>query len=378
MAAPFTCTDSVWAHLPVQNHHIIISYYITWKNRPEIRHSLSFCAVLPLCVSDQEVDELLRRAPGCAAASQLPLVGLLGQFRFGERDLRVLLGQFADDVQIFLMRRLEIADRDAEARHQRQLLLHRIAAVHLVVGPVASVAPGLPDQMPSVGGGVDQHIVRLHFQISLNHRLQVFEFCFCALKGQVIHVDDKPVIAALDNADDVDVIVTSTGAPHYVVKTWQTKQLMTRRAGRRIFFIDIAVPRDVDPDVGKIPGVTLYNIDDLESVVESNKQARKVEAVAAEKIIDEFVQATMDRFKYLKFQPLMADLSNRAEKIREREIKRVANKLSISDDDKKIIDNMTKMIVRKLLRLPMMKLNSSAGTVEEKFYTDAIRALFRE
>ena len=184
--------------------------------------------------------------------------------------------------------------------------------------------------------------------------------------------------SALDNADNVDVIVTSTGAPHYVIKTWQTKQLMTRRAGRRIFFIDIAVPRDVDPDVGKIPGVTLYNIDDLESVVEDNKQARKVEAVAAEKIIDEFVTATMERFKYLRFQPLMADLSNRAEKIREREIKRVANKLSISDDDKKIIDNMTKMIVRKLLRLPMMKLNSSAGTVEEKFYTDAVRALFRE
>lgn len=184
--------------------------------------------------------------------------------------------------------------------------------------------------------------------------------------------------AALDSADNIDVIVTSTGAPHYVVKPWQTQQLMTRRNGRRIFFIDIAVPRDVDPDVGKIPGVTLYNIDDLETVVENNKQARKIEAVAAEKIIDEVVAATMDRFKYLRFQPLMADLSNRAEKIREREIKRVASKLSVSDDDKKIIDNMTKMIVRKLLRLPMMKLNSSAGTVEEKFYTDAMRALFRE
>ena len=184
---------------------------------------------------------------------------------------------------------------------------------------------------------------------------------------------------ALQNADDVDVIVTSTGAPHYVVKFWQTQQLMTRRNGRGIFFIDIAVPRDVDPEVGKIKGVTLYNIDDLESVVESHIQARMEEAKLAEKIVEEFVAATMERFKYLKFQPLMAELSNRAEKIREREVKRISSKVpNISDEEKKVVEQMTKKIVRKLLRLPMMKLNASAGTGEEKFYTDAVRALFGE
>lgn len=184
---------------------------------------------------------------------------------------------------------------------------------------------------------------------------------------------------ALNKADDVDIIITSTGAPHYVIKIWPTQQLMSRRNGREIFFIDIAVPRDVDPEVGKINGVTLYNIDDLENVVENNFKFRREEAKAAEKIVEEFVAATMERFKYLKFQPLMADLSKRAEKIREREVKRVSGKFSnFDDDDKKIIDQMTKMIVRKLLRLPMMKLNASAGTCEEKFYTDAVRALFGE
>ncbi len=184
---------------------------------------------------------------------------------------------------------------------------------------------------------------------------------------------------ALNKADDVDIIITSTGAPHYVIKIWPTQQLMSRRNGREIFFIDIAVPRDVDPEVGKINGVTLYNIDDLENVVENNFKFRREEAKAAEKIVEEFVAATMERFKYLKFQPLMADLSKRAEKIREREVKRVSGKFSnFDDDDKKIVDQMTKMIVRKLLRLPMMKLNASAGTCEEKFYTDAVRALFAE
>ncbi|MCR5834791.1 MAG: glutamyl-tRNA reductase [Selenomonadaceae bacterium] len=184
---------------------------------------------------------------------------------------------------------------------------------------------------------------------------------------------------AFTSAADVDIIITSTGAPHYVVKPWQTQQLISRRGGRGIFFVDIAVPRDVDPEVVKIKGVTLYNIDDLESVVEKNLQARQREAVLAQKIISEDVAAVMERFKYLKFRPLMANLSERAEGIRRREIRRVASKLSdLNDDERKIIDRMTHRIVCKLLRLPMMKLNASAGTDDENFYEQAMRALFSD
>lgn len=184
---------------------------------------------------------------------------------------------------------------------------------------------------------------------------------------------------AFETADNVDIIITSTGAPHYVVKAWQTQQLMTRRQGRELFFIDIAVPRDVDPDVAKINGVTLYNIDDLESVVESNIKFRQEEAKSARKIVDANVAAIMERFKYLKFRPLMANLSQRAEKIRNRELRRATNKLpSLTDEEKKIVDNMTKMIVRKLLRMPMMRLNASVGTNDEKFFADAMKALLLE
>ena len=182
---------------------------------------------------------------------------------------------------------------------------------------------------------------------------------------------------ALISAAHVDIIITSTGAPHYVVKPWQTQQLMTRRQGREIFFIDIAVPRDVDPEVGKIKGVTLYNIDDLESVVEKNLQARQREAQLAKKIVAEDTAAVMERFKYLKFQPLMANLSERAEQMRIRELKKFSSKLpDLSDDEKKVLDQMTRRIVRKLLRMPMMKLNASAGTDAENFYAQAMQALF--
>ena len=184
---------------------------------------------------------------------------------------------------------------------------------------------------------------------------------------------------AMETALNVDVIVTSTGAPHYVVKAAQTYELMKRRNGRKLFIIDIAVPRDVEPEVGDIDNISLYNIDDLEAVVDQHISQRQEEAKQAKKLIEENVAALVDRFKYLSFQPLMAELTERAEQVRLREIHRAASKLpNLTIEEQRVIDNMTKMIVRKLLRMPMMNLNSSAGTPKETFYTNAMKSLFFE
>lgn len=187
-----------------------------------------------------------------------------------------------------------------------------------------------------------------------------------------------PFDTAYRQAIDVDVIVTSTGAPHYVVKPWETQQLMTKRKGRPLVFIDIAVPRDVDPDVASIKGVELYNIDDLEAVVDENIKEREREAERAQLIIDEEVASLLEKFRYLSFRPVMALLSDKAERIRCREVKRAMTKLpDITVEERKAMEHMTKMIVRKLLREPMVKINSSAGTEHEQFYVDAMRNLFK-
>ncbi len=187
-----------------------------------------------------------------------------------------------------------------------------------------------------------------------------------------------PFDRAMDYATHVDVVVTSTGAPHYVIKAWEARRLMTRRQGRKIFFIDIAVPRDVDPDVAGIKGIELYNIDALEAVVDEHMGERQVEAVKAQKIVAEEVTALQERFKYLSFQPLMALLSGRCERIRAREIKRVSAKLpDLSEEEGRQVEHMSRMIVRKILRIPMMKLRSSAGTKDEAFYIEAMRSLFK-
>ena len=187
-----------------------------------------------------------------------------------------------------------------------------------------------------------------------------------------------PFDRAMEYATCVDVVVTSTGATHYVIKAWEARRLMARRQGRKIFFIDIAVPRDVDPDVAGIKGIELYNIDALEAVVDEHLSERQAEAVKAEKIVDEEVDSLLERFKYLSFQPLMALLSGRCERIREREIKRVSAKLpTLSEEEGRQVEHMSRMIVRKILRIPMMKLRASAGTSDEAFYIEAMRALFK-
>ena len=267
-------------------------------------------------------------------------------------------------------------------RTETKIAYNSVSVSSAAVELAAEKLGGLKDKIALIfGAGKMAQLTAQHLKshgvkkiLVANHHIERAEEMAEKIGGEAVAWED-----ALLNAVDVDIIITSTGAPHYVIKTWQTQKLMTRRAGRGIFFIDIAVPRDVEPEVGKIHGVTLYNIDDLEAVVESHIQARQEEAKSARKIVEGEVAAIMERFKYLKFQPLMADLSSRAEKIRERELKRFSAKLpNLTEDEQRILDQMTRKIVRKLLRLPMMKLNASAGTTEENFYAAAMQALFRE
>ena len=190
-----------------------------------------------------------------------------------------------------------------------------------------------------------------------------------------IAVDLNDVFELLDK---VDIIITSTGAPHYVIYKREMVHVMAARQGKPLMLIDIAVPRDVEPDVGCLAGVKLYNIDDLEAVVDDNLHERQREAVRAQRIIQEEVDALLERFNYLSMQPVMAQLTDKAEFIRERELKRAMRKLpDLTEEEYKVVDKMTHMIVRKMLRDPMRMVNNTAGTSRERVLKFAIRKLFK-
>ncbi len=182
----------------------------------------------------------------------------------------------------------------------------------------------------------------------------------------------------MKSAVNADIVITSTGAPHYIIRAWDVAHLMPKRGGRPIIFIDIAVPRDVEPEVAAIAGASLYNIDALEAVVENNIRERFQEAQAAEAIIEEAVAEVLAKFRYLAFRPTLAGLKAKAESIRQRVLKRAFAKLpDAAPEDRKVIENMSRMLMRKILRDPILNITEAAGTGREHYYLEALRTLFK-
>ena len=196
--------------------------------------------------------------------------------------------------------------------------------------------------------------------------------------AQKFHGRAVPFEQFMKWAVDTDIIITSTGAPHYIVRSWDVAHIMPQRSGRLLIFIDIAVPRDVEPEVAAIAGVSLYNIDNLNAVVDSNKRARLKEARKAEKILDAEVGELVDRFRYLSYQPVLSQLKDKAEAIRQREMKRALAKLpDCSPEERKVLENLSRMLVRKLLRDPVICTNEAAARGEEDFCVAALTRLFK-
>lgn len=190
--------------------------------------------------------------------------------------------------------------------------------------------------------------------------------------GTAVRLDDF-----IETAQDADILITSTGAPHYIITEKEAQAIVKNRKGAPIVMIDIAVPRDIDPAVAQLDGVYLFNIDALESVVEENKHQREEEAKRAIPIIEEGVREVLHKMEYLSVQPMMAELSRKAERVRRREVHRAMAKLPhVSEQDRKVMESMSRMIVRKLLREPMMRLNEVAGTEAEGQYWDLFRTMF--
>jgi glutamyl-tRNA reductase len=180
-----------------------------------------------------------------------------------------------------------------------------------------------------------------------------------------------------DEMSLVDIVISSTGAPHYIIKREDLIEVMKRRRGRPIFLIDIAVPRDVDPEAEKVYNVFLYDIDDLEAVVEANKKEREREAQLAEEIIDEEVEEFLDWLCTLEVVPTLKELRDWAEKVKEDELAKALSKLSsMSDKDKRVVNTLAHAIVNKLLHQPTVKLKECALRKDGYSYVEALRLLF--
>jgi len=159
-----------------------------------------------------------------------------------------------------------------------------------------------------------------------------------------------------------DVVVTSTGAKLPVIDRAMIKPVMKKRRQRPLFFVDIAVPRDVDPTVATSDHVFLYNIDDLQGIVHDNMRLRTGEADRASSVVEEEVQEFLHWMTTRSVGPLIASLQAHGRNVVDAEVKRALKRLgNLSDEQRAVVDRLGHAIVQKLLHRPISKLRKANG-----------------
>lgn len=177
---------------------------------------------------------------------------------------------------------------------------------------------------------------------------------------------------------EVDIVVTSTASTEPVIKYEQVKGCLRKRRNRPLFFIDIAVPRDVEPRVNELENVYVYDIDDLKGIVEDNLAHRKDEAVKAERIVQEEVLKFERWLKGLEVVPTIVSLREKTEDIRQAEIKKSRSALgSLTPAQVKAIETLTISLSEKIINDPILVLKRIAPRATRDTYVDMARRLFR-
>jgi glutamyl-tRNA reductase len=183
--------------------------------------------------------------------------------------------------------------------------------------------------------------------------------------------------ALASELEQADLVVASTSAEGQVLTAEDVKRALARREGRPLSFIDIAVPRDLDPAIGELDGCHLHDIDDLQSVVDASVASRREEAVRAELIVAEEGERFLEWWRSLEVVPAIASLRARAESIRRGELERAERRLaSLSPAERRAVEALTRQIVAKLLHLPTVRMKEAAAAEDGLAYADAVRHLF--
>jgi glutamyl-tRNA reductase len=193
-------------------------------------------------------------------------------------------------------------------------------------------------------------------------------------QGRAIHIEEVP-----DALHEVDIIISSTGSPGFILRRDQVKRALRPRKNRPLFFIDIAVPRDIDPEINRLSNVYVYDIDDLKDVIEENVEDRNREARRAEGIIDEMVVKFRQWYDGLDIIPTIVGLREKLYGIADAEIRKTLNQSlgHLSPEEGEAIRRMTNALVNKILHHPTLFLKRNGCFGEKSIYLDATRKLFR-
>ncbi|MGZ4678451.1 MAG: glutamyl-tRNA reductase [Acidimicrobiia bacterium] len=232
----------------------------------------------------------------------------------------------------------------------------------LILG-AGDVAEGLGRALVAAGAGDVVVANRTHARaVALADRLG----------GRAVALGELP-----DILTTADVLLTATDSTEVHVERSDVEAVMERRQGVPLLIVDVAVPRDVDPGVAQIPGVTLHDVDDLHQRTEAALDERRREVTTVREIIGEELERYRSDRAAREVAPLVANLRSRAEELRTGELDRFRAKLDALDpDDRNTVEALTQGIVNKLLHEPTVRLKEAAGTGRGELYSDALAFLF--
>ncbi len=190
--------------------------------------------------------------------------------------------------------------------------------------------------------------------------------------GQAVKFDER-----IDALKDVDIIISSTGATDYVMTRDQVRRVMKKRNHNTLFFIDIAVPRDIDPDINDISNAYVYDIDDLSNIVASNKEQRAKETVKAQRFIDEAVVKFEKWQDSLAVVPTIKAINDKISTIVQDECDRtLAGMKHLPEKDVQAIRRMTKAIASKTIHDPIRFLRNTGDHRDDSLYLNVAQQLF--
>jgi glutamyl-tRNA reductase len=186
-----------------------------------------------------------------------------------------------------------------------------------------------------------------------------------------------PFHAMQDALEAIDMLVCSTGAPHYVLTPSEMKSVIANRDGKPLLIVDVSVPRNIDPALGDLPGITVYDVDDLQSVASKNRSERQAVAMEAEAILVAEISSYQTWLKNFRMTPTISSFRNKAHDLREQELGRFWDKHAhtFSPEQRQLVESMTQAMMNKFLHQPLTSLKGM-NSLQQHHHASALQTLF--
>ena len=326
---------------------------------------------------NQEAIEHLFRV---AAGMDSMVIGepqIVGQVKSAYRKA-VLQGSVGRVLNRLLDKSLSVSKR---VRTETELASRAVSVSYVAVELAKKIFDDLSDRTAMlVGAGEMAELAARHLAshgvgqiLVANRTLEHARRVALAFQGDAILTDSIP-----QYLERVDILICSTAAPTYILRAEQIGDIMRARKQRPVFIIDISVPRNIDPKANQQENVYLYDMDDLQKVVQANREERRKDLKKAESIVQEEVREFLSWVSALDLVPTIAALSEKAERIRRKEVEKAFSlmRAAVSEKQKQAVEAMSKAIVKKLLHHPISELKSAEKQQGGAWLLEALQQLF--